>query len=812
LLALGSGAVVAQVRLRIPTLVTRDAALQASDLTFLGQVDTPGTQYRGQNLAMRYVAGERRFLAFGYATTDTGSFTGSISGTTMTITAVDHGTISVGDYVGRANGGGFSYFTRDDVYVTAFGTGSGGTGTYTVSQSQSIPSCAMTTYTNADYAEGIGDLVEYRVTASLKNGASHWTDATVPGWTEVRRWKRWTTSSRIKAMRADFTGAISGTTLTVSAVSAGTVRVGQSVAGTGVDGSTFISAFGTGSGGTGTYTLSQFQSGGPVSSESMTSSYANVFNSRAQSGVMPAAFYWDEAHGVLWYSFLPQYSPNVNWPAWSAVKLTDGESGGFVSDANIYGPFYFKSQTTPDLFKDASSGLTAITSTREAAMGGTHILEGHHSANIGVNGARSIGLWVVNGLPDLTTTSPGDAIWTSAYHLYDTSWSSGKPQPNVRKPNFAKNAFYHGGNSNFDWQTKSGVASTIVTGASSVGLAVDDALYTTEEPYLHIDTVAVYMDVGASGGTWAPEIFNGSAWVEPTGWGVSVGDAALSQPENVFYWPKTSYVYNSTADSVSPVHPGEGYRWVRIRRKTAGATAGTIGAVLGTISMNGVGADEIPLPTASGYVGSYVRPGSGTPLYDATHYSFMFVEPMYGGAWVKTSNVEGLAYFGALAGGGYAYGPMPVYAQPEGGGTPIRYETANSPGIESGEDGGLSWASNGPRWETPLQPYFLPFNASDVLAAGADPSKRFSDFLNPASYTELYSTFRSVPGDYSSDGLIYQDTVTNPRIASEPYYGEPRIRQYFVGASTIFDPVTNQLILMIPSYGNKNILAFFQVR
>jgi hypothetical protein len=67
-------------------------------------------------------------------------------------------------------------------------------------------------------------------------------------------------------------------------------------------------------------------------------------------------------------------------------------------------------------------------------------------------------------------------------------------------------------------------------------------------------------------------------------------------------------------------------------------------------------------------------------------------------------------------------------------------------------------------------------------------------------------------GNYSSSGLIYQDTVTNPRITGESYYGEPRIRQYFVGASTVFDPLMNQVIVMIPTYNGRNILAFFQVR
>ncbi len=51
------------------------------------------------------------------------------------------------------------------------------------------------------------------------------------------------------------TGSISGNTLTVSAVTSGTLVVGQMITGTGVPADTYIEAFGTGAGGTGTYTL-----------------------------------------------------------------------------------------------------------------------------------------------------------------------------------------------------------------------------------------------------------------------------------------------------------------------------------------------------------------------------------------------------------------------------------------------------------------------------------------------------------------------------------------------------------------------------
>jgi len=75
---------------------------------------------------------------------------------------------------------------------------------------------------------------------------------------------------------ASFTGSISGTTLTVSAVASGTLAVGQTISdvtGNLIVGTT-ITALGTGSGGTGTYTVSVSQT---VGSESMQSAVANLF-------------------------------------------------------------------------------------------------------------------------------------------------------------------------------------------------------------------------------------------------------------------------------------------------------------------------------------------------------------------------------------------------------------------------------------------------------------------------------------------------------------------------------------------------------
>ena len=72
---------------------------------------------------------------------------------------------------------------------------------------------------------------------------------------------------------AVYTAAISGTTMTVSAVSSGTIAVGQAISGSGVTASTLITALGTGTGGTGTYTVSASQT---VSSTAITSTTIGV--------------------------------------------------------------------------------------------------------------------------------------------------------------------------------------------------------------------------------------------------------------------------------------------------------------------------------------------------------------------------------------------------------------------------------------------------------------------------------------------------------------------------------------------------------
>jgi hypothetical protein len=78
-------------------------------------------------------------------------FEGGITTTVLTVTSMSEGLISVGDFVIDAVG-------MDNVQITAFGTGTGGVGTYTVSPSQSTiaPGTSLATFTVGTYFTATG--------------------------------------------------------------------------------------------------------------------------------------------------------------------------------------------------------------------------------------------------------------------------------------------------------------------------------------------------------------------------------------------------------------------------------------------------------------------------------------------------------------------------------------------------------------------------------------------------------------------------------------------------------------------------------
>lgn len=78
------------------------------------------------------------YLGNAVTASTTAVVTGSISGNTLTVSAVTSGTLAVGQWI---NGTGVS-----QCYITALGTGTGGTGTYSVSVSQTVASTTVTAY------------------------------------------------------------------------------------------------------------------------------------------------------------------------------------------------------------------------------------------------------------------------------------------------------------------------------------------------------------------------------------------------------------------------------------------------------------------------------------------------------------------------------------------------------------------------------------------------------------------------------------------------------------------------------------------
>jgi hypothetical protein len=174
-----------------------------SDLTpvIVGQLNTSTGQVgivdNGVNV---YIVDDSYRYTWFISAPSSAIFTGSITGTTLTVTVMQTGTIAVGQAI-------FGQGMAQNTVITALGTGSGGVGTYTVSDSQTVASTAINSV----------------------------------------------------ASPAIVTGSISGTTLTVSAVTSGTLKIGQTIEGSGVTDGTIITAFGTGSGGAGTYTVSASQ-------------------------------------------------------------------------------------------------------------------------------------------------------------------------------------------------------------------------------------------------------------------------------------------------------------------------------------------------------------------------------------------------------------------------------------------------------------------------------------------------------------------------------------------------------------------------
>lgn len=156
---------------------------------------------------------------------------------------------------------------------------------------------------------------------------------------------------------AQFTGSISGTTLTVSSVAYGSVVVGQTISGTGVTGGTKITAYGTGTGGSGTYTVSASQT---VSSTTITATgnaptarFVTVVRDFVVAGYVAgdeSRVYWSDINNELnWVASSSSQSDSQYLPDGGNITgLAGGEYGLVFLERAIYrmtysgSPFFFQ--------------------------------------------------------------------------------------------------------------------------------------------------------------------------------------------------------------------------------------------------------------------------------------------------------------------------------------------------------------------------------------------------------------------------------------------------------------------------------------
>lgn len=154
------------------TLVPADAAEQiqaAVVAAFSGQDGGPRAKIGAPLFASRYYGpiaalgswAQIVSLKIGSDNDPAAEFTGAISGTTLTVSAVASGALAVGQTILDASGD-----LVPGTRITALGTGSGGTGTYTVSNSQTLGSGPLTSV-NPDLFEVGVNIDQVPVTSSV---------------------------------------------------------------------------------------------------------------------------------------------------------------------------------------------------------------------------------------------------------------------------------------------------------------------------------------------------------------------------------------------------------------------------------------------------------------------------------------------------------------------------------------------------------------------------------------------------------------------------------------------------------------------
>ncbi len=166
---------------------------------------------------------------------------------------------------------------------------------------------------------------------------------------------------------ASFTGSISGTVLTVSSMTSGTIINGMALSFTGNVPATYITSFGTGTGGAGTYNINKSVTQGSIA---MTGAYKIGGNMNVTtSGALASNTYLYNDHTTeVWARINDINAANYDgYEAWSALAIYSGYHSMFIYTPSIGLSYSIWDNTGP-----TSKSTTALT----IGTSGTDIIQG----------------------------------------------------------------------------------------------------------------------------------------------------------------------------------------------------------------------------------------------------------------------------------------------------------------------------------------------------------------------------------------------------------------------------------------------------
>ena len=241
-----------------------------------------------------------------------------------------------------------------------------------------------------------------------------------------------------------FTGTISTTTLTVSAITSGTIALNSTITGTGISTGTKITAFGTGTGGVGTYTVSVSQtvssptsitarlSAGAYATQLLYSGYTGpVMNIRNGTTNATADFYADIS-GNLGTAYLATGTSLTTWLAGAANAFVatwydqTGNGNNATQTTTTLQPIYNQTSKFVDFGLGITPGPTSSSNTYFSLKDGTipyknssfTIICKHEKLYYGISPNYEAGLFGTTVLSD----NQSNAFRLDNYGKYNNFW------------------------------------------------------------------------------------------------------------------------------------------------------------------------------------------------------------------------------------------------------------------------------------------------------------------------------------------------------------------------------------------------------